>query len=267
MNQEEKKGQFRVCQIWGAGQYYGQEQVCPDASLLIAADGGADQAASRGVTPDLIVGDFDSITSPPLPDAGPGDQGRSRVSFSNQPGHHSPIVKRLPAEKDDTDMLAAVKLGWEQGCRIFQIYGGLGGRMDHTLANLNLISRVAAAGGWACMHGQGMVVTAISCGSLSFPAWPCEGEAILSVLSASDKSAGIREEGLKYQVENMTMTNLEVTGVSNAFLPNTPAKILVEEGIIHITYPEQAPKPTWQTRITPLPSLGPVETKPSQWLA
>lgn len=164
-------------------------------------------------------------------------------------------------------MLAAVKLGWEAGCRIFQIYGGLGKRMDHTLANLNLVSMVAASGGRACLYGDRMIVTAISRGSLSFAPWHCGDRAMVSVLSATDRSEGITERGLKYQVEGMTMTNLEVTGVSNEFLPDTPARIGLDRGIVYITYPDTAPTPDWRTDMVPAPTLGTVDTNPSRWLA
>ena len=163
-------------------------------------------------------------------------------------------------------MLAAAKLGWEAGCRIFRIYGGLGGRMDHTLANLNLISLVAAAGGRASLYGDGIIVTAISRGSLSFAPWRSGERAMVSVLSATDRSEGISERGLKYQVEGMTMTNLELTGVSNEFLPNTPARIGLDRGIIYVTYPDAAPMPSWHTDIIPATSLGHLDTRPSRWL-
>lgn len=262
-----------VCQIWGAGQYYGQEAASPDAAMVIAADGGADEAAARGVVPDLVVGDFDSIASAHRPTStGPGQGDGASGAPSNSPSSPSwkPSVTaqywRLPAEKDDTDMLTAVKLGWEAGCRIFRIYGGLGKRMDHTLANLNLISMVAASGGHACLYGDRMIVTAISRGSLSFAPWHCAGRAMVSVLSATDRSDGITERGLKYQVEGMTMTNLEVTGVSNEFLPDTPARISLDRGIVYITYPDTAPTPDWRTDMVPVPSLGTVDTNPSRWL-
>lgn len=285
----------RICQIWGAGQYYGHEMASPDAAVIIAADGGADEAASRGVTPYLVVGDFDSIAtstsalvdlggnkgdsahSPgtPAPDesrplsddsSSPLRQSSSQSATTSSESPSQIRYQRLPAEKDDTDMLAAVKLGWEADCRVFRIYGGLGGRMDHTLANLNLISLVAAAGGRASLYGDGIIVTAISRGSLSFTPWQSGERAMVSVLSASDRSEGISERGLKYQVEGMTMTNLELTGVSNEFLPNTPARIGLDRGIIYVTYPDAAPMPSWHTDITPATSLGHLDTRPSRWL-
>lgn len=266
--------QTDVCQIWGAGQYYGQESAFPDAAMVIAADGGADEAAAKGVVPDLVVGDFDSIAAAHRPTPTDPDQGddvnATPLDPPSSPSRQSSAAtryRRLPAEKDDTDMLAAVKLGWEAGCRIFQIYGGLGKRMDHTLANLNLISMVAASGGRACLYGDRMIVTAIGRGSLSFTPWHCGDRAMVSVLSATDRSEGITERGLKYQVEGMTMTNLEVTGVSNEFLPGTPARIGLDRGIIYITYPDTAPTPDWRTDMVPAPSLGIVGTNPSRWLA
>lgn len=266
--------QSGVCQIWGAGQYYGQESALPDADMVIAADGGADEAAARGVVPDLVVGDFDSIAAANRPTPADPDQGDGATAALSAPSSSlsrkpsaAARYRHLPAEKDDTDMLAAVKLSWEAGCRIFQIYGGLGKRMDHTLANLNLISMVAASGGRACLYGDRMIVTAISRGSLSFAPWHCGDRAMVSVLSATDRSEGITERGLKYQVEGMTMTNLEVTGVSNEFLPDTPARIGLDRGIVYITYPDTAPAPDWRTDMGPAPTLGTVDTNPSRWLA
>ena len=45
-------------------------------------------------------------------------------------------IVRLPAEKDDTDMVAALRLGLARGYRDFRLYGAAGGRIDHTIANL-----------------------------------------------------------------------------------------------------------------------------------
>lgn len=75
-------------------------------------------AARAGITPDLLLGDFDSMDQP--------------ADFDH--------VRRVPVEKDDTDTMLAVKTGLEQGCGEFYIYGGTGGRrLDHTLANLQTL--------------------------------------------------------------------------------------------------------------------------------
>ena len=96
-------------------------------SLVIAADQGLRHLEAAGIAPDLIVGDFDSLGTVP--------QGAN--------------VIRHPVEKDDTDMMLAVKTGLERGCRTFVLYGGLGGRLDHTYANFQTLtcpSRRRAAG-------------------------------------------------------------------------------------------------------------------------
>ena len=62
-------------------------------------------------------------------------RGTSGVRAAFFKGYWNP--RRLPVEKDDTDTLAAIRAGLEQGCGLFSIYGGTGGkRLDHTLANL-----------------------------------------------------------------------------------------------------------------------------------
>lgn len=235
-----------TCHIWGAGDYYGNEGLPAAGDCVIAADGGADRASLAGVTPDLIIGDFDSIGPRPAP---PGTD-----------------ICRLPADKDDTDMLAAAKIGWQRGYIRFRIYGGLGGRIDHTLANLNLLNRITAAGGQALLYGSGSIVTALSRGSLSFPAWRPKGNRTISVLSSSDLSRGVWESGLRYEVEGMSMADTEVTGVSNEFLPGRPSRIEVAAGTVYVTYPDKAPEPTWATDMTAAPSLGEVTRERSRWL-
>ena len=87
-------------------------------ALVIAADGGLRHLEDQGLRPDLIVGDFDSLGRAPQ-----GDN-----------------VLRHPVEKDDTDMLLAVRMGLDRGYGTFVLYGGLGGRLDHTLANLQTLN-------------------------------------------------------------------------------------------------------------------------------
>ena len=72
-------------------------------ALVIAADGGLRHLEAQGLTADLIVGDFDSLGRVPE-----GDN-----------------ILRHPVEKDDTDMLLAVRTGLDRGYRIFVLYGGL----------------------------------------------------------------------------------------------------------------------------------------------
>ncbi len=107
---------MKTCYIVGAGEIY--SVPTPEASdFLIAADGGYDHLISHGITPNLLMGDLDSIKEVP-----------SDIE-----------LLRFPEKKDETDMLLAFLEGYSLGYRNFSIYGGVGGRDDHTYANYSLL--------------------------------------------------------------------------------------------------------------------------------
>lgn len=172
--------------IFGAGEYFGIRPTPLPQALVVAADGGYDAARSFGFTPDAVIGDFDSLEGD-IPDN----------------GH----TVRLHPEKDDTDMLSAFKIAWQQGARIFDVYGGLGGRLDHTIGNLQLLAEVSRHGGIAFLHGADTIVTAISKGTLSFPAGNVEARRMISVFSHSDTSYDVTEIGLKYELDRVQLRN------------------------------------------------------------
>lgn len=122
-------------------------------ALVIAADGGLRHLEAQGLTADLIVGDFDSLGRVPE-----GDN-----------------ILRHPVEKDDTDMLLAVRTGLDRGYRIFVLYGGLGGRLDHTYANLQVLNFLASRGASGRLLGR------------AWPPPPCPAAAPC----ASGRSAGV----------------------------------------------------------------------------
>ena len=97
-----------TCYIVGAGTFYDRNFAPGAGDFVIAADGGYATLTVRGTDMDLVVGDFDSM--------------------GFRPDH--PKVVDLPVEKDDTDTMAAIRLGWDRGYRTFRLYGGTGGRVD-----------------------------------------------------------------------------------------------------------------------------------------
>ncbi|MCL2030840.1 MAG: thiamine diphosphokinase, partial [Oscillospiraceae bacterium] len=105
---------MKTCIIVGAGPLYGPVPAPAAGDFVIAADGGYSHLRRLGIRPDLVIGDFDSLPEKP----------------------EHPHRVELAREKDDTDMLQAVKYGLERGFRLFQLYGGTGGRVGPTLANL-----------------------------------------------------------------------------------------------------------------------------------
>ena len=125
---------MNICYIVGAGEFYGEIHR-DDSDLVIAADGGYDALISHGVGCDLLIGDLDSIKEVPK----------------------KTEILRFPVEKDDTNTFLAFKEGYERGYRIFRIYGGTGGRPDHTYANYQLLLYAKRRGADAYLYGEGTV--------------------------------------------------------------------------------------------------------------
>lgn len=240
-----------TCVVFAAGEYYDEAIAVPDDAYVIAADGGLDHARALGVHPDVVVGDFDSLEG-------------ARPGALPQDGDETTVT--LPPLKDDPDLLSALKIGWARGCRVFHIYGALGGRIDHTIAAINLTAMIASHGGIGFLHGDGSIVTAITDGALSFAAHDAKPGRMISVFSHSDVSRGVDEPGLKYELRDGTLTSSMVLGLSNEFLPGRPARVDVREGTLIVTYPMEAPEPT-ATRHRELDGdLGPLDTDVSPLL-
>lgn len=216
-----------TCVVLGAGEYPDPHPRLPRHHLLIAADGGLDHARAAELRPDVVIGDFDSAAGP-IPSASDAEPAETIA---------------LPAQKDDTDMLSALKIGWERGMRTFHIYGGLGGRPDHSLANIQLTALLSRHGGIGFLHGDGTVVTAITDGSLRFPGHPCPEPSVISVLCHSNSATGVTEKGLAYRLDDATMSNTIPNGVSNEFVDGVPSYVAVLDGTLVVTFPEGTPIP------------------------
>ncbi|MBP1758965.1 MAG: thiN [Firmicutes bacterium] len=200
------------CYVFGAGEDFGDFPQPAPGDFVIAADGGYSRLEARGISADLIIGDFDSLDTPPQ-------------------GDH---VVRLPREKDHTDMLAAILVGLQQGFRRFHIYGGTGGRFDHTMANLQCLAFIAEAGARGFLYGADQVSTILKNGKISFPS---EAVGLISAFAYTDIALGVTEQGLQYRLDAATMKNTYPRGVSNAFT-GVPSTITVEEGMLLVIYPK-----------------------------
>lgn len=233
-----------TCVVFAAGEYYGEQVDVPDGALVIAADGGWDHAVGAGVAVDLLVGDFDSVEHAPAPTDGV-----------------ETLV--LPAQKDDPDLLTALKTGWLRGARTFHVYGALGGRVDHTLSNVQVAALVSARGGIAFLHGDGQVVTAVTDGALHFAVNTVPDGTPLSVFAHSDRARGVSEPGLHYELRDATMTNLQVNGLSNEFIDGHAATVSVRDGTLVVVFPAGAPLPSLESFHAFHGDLGAVSTEVS----
>ncbi len=201
---------LKRCYIFAAGEYYGELPLIPPDSLIIAADGGYARLLKADVEPDLIVGDFDSLGFVPETDK----------------------VLKFRSEKDDTDTGIAVGEGLRRGCGEFYIYGGTGGRLDHTLANIQCLASLSQSGRRGILFGDGYAITAVTDGSITFDE---SHSGYISVFAHGERAYGIYEKGLKYSLYDATLSNTVPTGVSNEFTGIT-SEISVKRGTLIILY-------------------------------
>ena len=195
----------KICCILGAGEYFGDE-IIPAAAFIIAADAGVNRCRQMGVEPDVIIGDFDSL------------------------GHEAAgkNVIKLPVMKDDTDTLAAVRYGLERGYKRFILFGCTGGRLSHTIANLQTLTFIAKRAGIGFLVDKEEVVTA-TCKGVHFDS---DYHGFLSVFAA-EGAAVISESGLKYTLDRENIDGAFPIGVSNEFC-GVPAAVTVHEGTVWI---------------------------------
>ncbi len=202
------------CVIVCAGPGQGERPALEPDDFIIACDGGLHTAKALGLIPHLIVGDFDSYTGP-LPEG--------------------IAVVRLKAEKDDTDSMAAIKIGLERGFTDFFLLNALGGRLDHTLGNLQGLIYLAERGAAGVATGCGDRAALLHAGRMELTGWPGR---YVSALAVGGPARGVSTEGLYYPLCDATLEVSFPLGVSNRFVGDTAAFSVVE-GCLLIVLPAQ----------------------------
>lgn len=180
--------------------------------FVIAVDAGFAHLEALGVAPDMAVGDFDSLGYVPK---------CRRVS-------------RHPVKKDKSDMELALEkaVSWDYDDLV--VYGALGGRLDHTLANLQLFATYSERGFYVTgVHDSYAVRLLTGPDVLELP--PLESGTV-SVLAANDRAEGVIEHGMEYSLDDEPLSNRTSRGISNELL-GKPATVAVEKGTLYVFYP------------------------------
>ena len=181
-------------------------------SIFIAADGGALLLEKLGVIPDILVGDFDSIT------------GKKLTYYRKK----NVKIVQYPVEKDETDGELALKYSLVKypGKNII-IIGTQGGRLDQQLANILLLE-------YGYYHGlkvlikepgleMGLIVKKVIFNN-------CEGES-LSLIPLSKVVSGVTIKGCKYELKNEQLFRYKTRGISNLVIEKS-AELSIKEGIV-----------------------------------
>lgn len=181
-----------------------------EGDLLIAADSGWNNAKTLGASPDVLLGDFDSLGRENLPDG--------------------PEIYQVPTEKDLTDTQLAVEMALSRGATELVIIGGLSGRLDHTLSNLAILEHLNEKKIPAVMtDGQNRARFVRNSGALV----PRGGFRYLSLIAADETVKGVSVKGCKYPLTNAKLKKTHQYAVSNEIEGNC-ALVEVKKGGLYI---------------------------------
>lgn len=199
----------KICFIFGALKTSKLPVMPKQGDLVIAADAGLCNLQALQIKPSLVIGDFDSLGKVPTEEN----------------------YLRLPVRKDDTDVGYAVKYARERDFNSFVIYGAVGGRLDLTIANLQIAADIAQNAGKCLLLGDECSAAVIHNGKLHFNG----GSGRLSVFSLSEKSEGVSVKNASFELENGTLTSSFPLGVSNEFCEK-PIEISVKQGTLAVIW-------------------------------
>ena len=196
-----------ICYIVGAGDF--NTPFSPSENdLVIAADGGFDHLKKFGIRCDLLLGDLDSI--------------------SEAPGNIKTL--KFPVRKDETDAYLAYREGAKRGYREFHIYGGTGGREDHTFANYCLLLYIKEAGGCDFLISDKARVSVIKNETVTLSGRAGKHLSLFPFGSDADK---VTVRGAEYECENVRLKTNFPLAVSNIF-KDSPVDIEVKSGALLI---------------------------------
>lgn len=183
----------KMCLLVGSSEFYCDRLSNIEDAFIIALDGGYEHLRDRGIVPDMIIGDFDSLGYIP--------------EFDD--------ITVLPRVKDDTDSFYAAKEALGMGYRDFYLCGCTGGeRPEHTFANISLMLYLSHHGAKCVMEGERELYRVIS--------GPCkleffDGQGYFSAFSLSESTEGVTMHGFEYETRSITMRSDVPLGVSNSF--------------------------------------------------
>ena len=181
-----------------------------DEPFVVSVDGGLPRLLDADIVPDLVLGDFDSLDKkyhPYLEEFG---------------SRHPDRLLRLPCEKDDTDTVYAARVCLERGCRELLFYGALGGRLDHTFANIQTLAWLKKEGADGYLIGKTTLAAVVGAERVILPA---RYEGTFSIFALDEEVGGVTLEGMKYPLSEAVITNRFPIGVSNEIHPETTANV------------------------------------------
>jgi thiamine pyrophosphokinase len=193
----------------GNKDFYEKRASLHGDRVLIACDGGARHLNALGLCPDVIVGDMDSLDFDLL-----GDYERRGAE-----------IIRYPVNKDFTDTALALDYALGLKPSAIEIWGALGGRIDHALANIHLLMRVKESGVSAQLVDEFVEVRIADPDIRLIDAVGC----LVSLIALSPVVEDITLSGFEYPLSRECLTAAQSRGISNIVV-SSPAFIRVGKG-------------------------------------
>lgn len=178
-------------------------------NIYIGADGGTHLLTELGLSPNIIIGDFDSLTE-------------KEIQKFHQEGVD---IYKYPVEKDETDGELAIDYCHDNGLKSIIIIGSTGGRIDQQLANIFLLEYAQRKGLNAIIKEPGLEMGLIEKNKMFVD----KQGYTLSLLPLSKRVSGVYIKGCKFLLEGETLFRYKTRGISNYILKGT-AEIRIKSG-------------------------------------
>ena len=190
------------------------EKYLQNADWIICCDGGMHHAKALGITPDYIVGDFDSV----------------RPEVLEEYRNMGISIRQFPTHKNETDMQLGMLLALELGATELVLIGGIGDRFDHTLANAHLLLYLLKK------SVRGILVNEKNRVELIDKEVTLHGQAgdLVSTIPLSMLVEGVTLEGLEYPLVDYDLAlDDKLVAVSNV-MTGTEAKVKIRKGYLFV---------------------------------
>ncbi|GAB1475401.1 thiamine diphosphokinase [Bacillota bacterium] len=196
---------------YGAMEWY--EKKMGEFDVVFCTDGAAAKAGVLGVIPDVLVGDMDSILEKDLL-----DMKKKQVE-----------IYQFPAEKDCTDTFLALELMRDKGIKDVTVWGGTGGRLDHTMANVFACISFVREGMSIVFSEAGLNISIVG-NELKIAGDP--GDTV-SIFPLGEERAQVSLSGFKYPLEKSLLKQEFPIGISNV-LNSCEGRVFTESGMLAV---------------------------------
>lgn len=196
-----------------------------NSDYVIAADGGALPLLHIGVLPQVVIGDMDSLDEAAL----------GQLTSSGAELH------RFRRDKDETDLELALVYAAAIGASTIDVIGALGGRWDHTLANVALLALPELQGRKVRLLADKQTLTLVRDTAV------IEGHVgdTVSLIPLTGAVHGITTRGLQYPLHDATLSFERARGVSNVLL-EPPGEVRIGSGLLLLIHHDDAGKYQWR---------------------